>query len=414
MIEKSSRLKNTANLQLVKETNLTLIYNLILKQEPVSRAELAQTTRLSPTTVSSLVEELLSQGIILETGAGTTSTSGRKPIMLEINPIGRYVISVILMEKSIEGYLYDLRCSKLSTQKADISSFEDIDKKIISIIEVLTNENSISEDKLEGIIIGVPALIDYETNSVISSSVLPIENNNNFIEAIKQRYSNTHIILENESSLYAYAEQIYGSESKVGNLVFMDINLGIGSGIIINGKMYTGSYGLAGEIGHISIDMNGPKCKCGNKGCLEVMAGIPAMIQKVIFGMMSGRNSVINNFTNGDFNKINVEILKMAIDMKDEMVMEVLEEIAVKLSFGINNIINLFDPEVIVIGGEITKLGPQFLEYINTSLNSIELVAKRNKVKVKYSSISGNGAALGGARYILDRMSKTSSIFNKL
>lgn len=404
--------KNTANLQLVKETNLTSIYNLILKHEPISRAELAQITRLSPTTVSSLVEDLLLNKLVVETGAGTTSTSGRKPIMLEINPQGRYVISIEVLEDRIEAFAYDLRCIKIGEQKHSIENFNKLGETIILIIEQIIDKYSLDKEKLSGISIGVPALIDCETKTIISSTVLPLDGNVNLYQEVKEHFKNIILVLENESCLFSYAEQVYGKGTNASNLVFIDINVGIGSGIIINGNMYTGAFGMAGEIGHISIDMNGPKCKCGNRGCLELMASIPALIQKVIFGIMSGRNTIVSKYIEGDYNRINIDIIKMAIDENDEFVLDTIDEIAMKLSFGINNIINLYNPEVIVIGGEITKLGGAFLDKITHHLKQIELLPNRNKVKVYFSGITGNGSALGGARFVLDRMSKTSGIFN--
>jgi len=406
--------KHVANQQLVKETNLTLIFNLIYKYGPVSRAELANKTKLSPTTVSSLAEELLRSGMIMETGAGTTTTSGRKPIMLETNPNGGYVISVEMLENGFNCYLYDLKCSEICGGKFDISEYGLIGAEIAKVSEQILKKMNVREDKLLGICIGAPGLIDTENNRVISSTVIPIDEHNEFYNTLKARFANIPILLENESCLCAYAEKEFGTDGEIRNLVFIDvINAGIGAGIIINGSMFRGSFGLAGEVGHISIDLNGPKCKCGNRGCLEVVAGIPAMIQKVIFAIMSGRETVVRDIINNDFNRIDIDIIKIAVEKGDQLIMEVLDEISYKLAAGINNVINLFNPQVIVIGGEILKIGNIFLEKLKNTLYSIELKPNVNRVVIKYSNLKGNTVTLGGSRFLLDNIFKTTGLLSK-
>jgi len=402
--KKNASENQTANLQLVKETNITLLFNLIYKLGPISRAELAQRTKLSPTTVSSLVEELIHDGMIIETGVGETTTSGRKPIMLEINPDGGYILSFEMLKDALLCDMYDLKCNEITVYKEKVDDFGAIGKKIIDEAEKMLKQNNISEEKLLGICISLPGLIDFEKKRVTSSTVIPIDENNDFFNEIKQRFSNIPVFVENQSYLCAYAEKEFGTDGDIEDLVFIDINVGIGAGIIIGGNVFKGSFGLAGEVGHITIDMNGPRCKCGNRGCLEIMANIPAIIQKIIFAIMSGRDTIVKEVIDNDYNKINMDTVKYAIENNDELVMEIMDETAMKLAFGINNVINLYNPQVIVIGGEIIKAGSFFLEKLKDHLNSIELKPNINKVKLRYSTLKENAATLGGARYVLDNI----------
>jgi len=402
--KKNKNENQTANLQLVKETNITLIFNLIYKHGPISRAELAQKTKLSPTTVSSLVEELLDGSMIIETGAGETTTSGRKPIMLEINPDGGYILSFEMLKDALLCEMYDLKCNDICSYKEKVDDYGIIGKIIIHEAEKLLKQNNISEEKLLGICIALPGLIDIENKRVTSSTVIPIDENNDFFSEIKQRFGNVPLFVENQSYLCAYAEKEFGIDEDIENLVFIDINVGIGAGIIIGGNVFKGSFGLAGEIGHITIDMNGPRCKCGNRGCLEIMASVPAIIQKIIFAIMSGRDTLVKKVIGNDYNRINIDIIKYAIENNDELVMEIMDETAMKLAFGINNVINLYNPQVIVIGGEIADAGSFFLEKLKHYLHSIELKPNIDRVKLKYSSLEKNAATLGGARYVLDNI----------
>lgn len=405
--------KHTANLQLVKETNLTLIFNLIDKHESVSRAELAQITRLSPTTVSSLTEELIHNGMVVESGAGTTSTSGRKPIMLEMNPDGGYVVSVEMTEAGYNCSLYNLKCKEIGGKKVLVTDFDQVGTSIVDTIDQLLRSNQKDEGKLLGICIGAPGLIDTEKNRILSSTVISIDYKNDFYDRIKERFSSIPVFLGNESSFSAYAEKRFGRYGQVKNLVFIEINIGIGAGIILNDKIFTGAFGLAGEIGHMSIDINGPRCKCGNKGCLEMMASIPAMSQKIIFAIMSGRATLIRDIIQNDYNKVNIDVIKEAVDQKDELAVEVMTEVALRVAFGINNIINLFNTEAVVIGGEITKLGDAFLRKVKEEIAGIQFKPNLHMADIGYSTVGGNHAVLGAARFVLDHVFTNKELLGK-
>lgn len=405
--------KHTANLQLVKETNLTLIFNLIDKYETISRAELAQITRLSPTTVSSLAEELIQNGMVVESGAGTTSTSGRKPIMLEMNPDGGYIVSVEMTDAGYNCSLYNLKCKEIGGKKVLVTDFDQVGNSMVDTIDLLLRSNQKDEGKLLGICIGAPGLIDTEKNRILSSTVISIDHKNDFYDRVKERFSSIPVFLGNESSFSAYAEKKFGKYDQVKNLVFIEINIGIGAGIILNDKIFTGAFGLAGEIGHMSIDINGPRCKCGNKGCLEMMASIPAMSQKIIFAIMSGRVTLIRDIIQNDYNKVNIDVIREAVDQKDELAIEVMNEVALKVAFGINNIINLFNTEAVVIGGEITKLGDAFLRKVKEEIAGIQFKPNLHMADIGYSTVGGNHAVLGAARFVLDHVFTNKELLGK-
>ncbi|NSW89902.1 MAG: ROK family transcriptional regulator [Firmicutes bacterium] len=404
--------KQAANQQLVKETNLTLIFNLINRYGPVSRADLANITGLSPTTVSSLAEELIKNDIIVETGEGATTTSGRKPIMLEVNPAGGYIASVEMVTEGFFFYLYDLKCNQVLGKKVEVTDYSTIGQEIVVTLEKNLQAANIDEVKLFGICLGVPGLIDTENNRVTTSTVIPIDESNDFYYYIKDRYNDIPILLGNESWFSAYAEKEFGSDSNVRNLIFIDINVGVGSGIILNGQIFTGSLGLAGEIGHITIDINAPGCKCGNRGCLETMVSIPSIFHNIVAGIKSGRDTIVKDVIGNNFNKINIDIVREAFSKKDKLVSEVIDDTAKKLAFGITNIINLLNPEEIVIGGEITKLGNEFLQKVKKYIDDIQLKPNKGRIQIRFSLLKGNTVTLGGAKYVLDNIFEPGVLLN--
>ncbi|NMB95188.1 MAG: ROK family protein [Clostridiaceae bacterium] len=398
--------KQAANQQLVKETNLALIFNLISKYGPVSRAELAHITGLSPTTVSSLAEELINNDIIIETGEGTTTTSGRKPIMLEVNPNGAYIFSIEINERGYICSLYNLKCNEVIEKKVNIIEYDEIGSSIIRTMEETLHDLNIPEEKLYGICLGVPGLIDLDNNRVTTSTIVPIDESNDFYTCIKERFEGVLVFLGNVSWFSAYAEKEFGTDISINNLVFIDINTGVGSGIIINGKIFKGSLGLAGEVGHMSVDMNGPLCKCGNRGCLETMVSIPAIAQSIASKASYELSSVLGKNISGGLTKNSslIDIIQEAYYNNNLIVREIVDITAKRLAFGITNIVNFINPEFIVIGGEITKLGTLFLEKIKFYMKDIQLKPNKGKIELKYSTLKGNTVTLGGAKYILDNI----------
>ncbi|MDR3644911.1 MAG: ROK family transcriptional regulator [Clostridia bacterium] len=399
--------RQAKNLQLIKETNLTLVFNMIYKHRSISRAQLAKITKLSPTTISSQVDELLQKRLVVETGTGEMGTSGRKPIMININENGYYVISIELMEGGFNCCLYNLLCKRVDARRFSAESYAHMGDDLIGAALQILELNQVSEDKLIGITLAAPGLIDYESHRIISSTVVAVDESNDFYDALQRRFQDIPIFLENESGLSAYAEKVFGTGSDAKNLIFIDVGIGIGAGILLNGNMFRGSFGLAGEIGHITIDINGPKCKCGSRGCLEIMASIPAMIQEIVFAMMSGRETVISEITQNDLNKINIDVIRYAISKQDALALEVMKENARKFAFGINNVINMFNPQAIIIGGEIAKLGPVYLEQVKQYLSDIELKPNVSGVAIRYSRLKDDATTLGGARYALDTIFHT-------
>ena len=163
--------------------------------------------------------------------------------------------------------------------------------------------------------LGVPGLIDLDNNRVTTSTIVPIDESNDFYTCIKERFEGVLVFLGNVSWFSAYAEKEFGTDISINNLVFIDINTGVGSGIIINGKIFKGSLGLAGEVGHMSVDMNGPLCKCGNRGCLETMVSIPAIAQSIASKASYELSSVLGKNISGGLTKNSslIDIIKKPI-----------------------------------------------------------------------------------------------------
>ena len=361
---------NKSSQQNIKESNMRMVFGLIHKNEIISRADIKKITSLSATTVSSLVEELMQEGFVVECGMKQTSKSGRKAVMLRINSDGGFFLGMDVRKNAVIANLCGLDFEVKESIKLPIEEGQAMVMVMLHAIGRLTRGR-----KILGITIGIPGVIDPKTNSVISSTILDEDDANDMYLLLKQAMPNVNIYIKNNSGLVALCEKEFGCHNEINNLVSVDIDDGVGAGVLIDGAIYDGN-GFAGEFGHMSVDFNGSRCSCGNYGCLELYASIPRILDR------TKTNSL--------------EELRNKIDDKDKKVLSDLQLICRAIAFGINNIVNLIDPELIVIGGSAPLLGETFLDMIREYFEQISLIKNKNIV---FSNLTVNPVALGAVRY---------------
>lgn len=376
----------SANLQLVKQNNRTLLFRLIYAKEPISRAELAQMTGLSPTTVSSLVDELIADNMVEIVGTAKTVTSGRKPVMLRVNQRGGYMIGIELTPEGYRMAAYDLRMTPAAQTERQVENYSFIGKEIVSGIEELLSNLDADESRLNGVCIGVPGVLDNETGRVVSSTLIPIDDKNDFYDVIRKRFPKITLRMGNESGFSAYIEKTR-MERDVHSLIYIEINDGIGAGIITEDRIYTGAFGNAGEFGHISVDLNGKLCKCGNRGCLEATVNLSEI--RRAFCAVLGETSDLND-------------ARLALESGNKAAEKTLKEICRILAAGINNVINMLNPDAIVIGGGAAQLGEPFVKCLQEILDSIGVKSGTKRPQIALSAVQGDPVTQGCARYLLD------------
>ncbi|MCD6321513.1 MAG: ROK family transcriptional regulator [Clostridiales bacterium] len=382
--------------QLIKETNIRRVFKLVSNCDGVSRAQLANQTGLSPTTISSLAEELIKEKLIKEDGTADLLTSGRKPIMLKVNTLGGCIVAVDLQENGYYIGLFDLNCKLLTEKYIELTDYNNLGVSLVGNVSKIVEQKGYKNKHLLGICIGAPGIIDQVKGLIVSSTVLPIDGNNMFFGQIIKAYPNIEIELVNESSLSAYTEMQYGKATKgINNLIYIDIHTGIGAGIIINGSIYEGANALAGEFGHISIDLNGPLCKCGSRGCLETLASIPALIAEV-----EGDTGFSTEITKAGTVDEKFKIIAKGYRDDGEFSKEI-NAMARYISYGINNTINLLNPGAVVIGGKAVELGGKFLKEIIKTLGTIGLGSNK-ETRILLSEFEGNPVTAGGAQHIFN------------
>jgi len=200
--------------------------------------------------------------------------------------------------------------------------------------------------------------------------------------------------LLNDASAAALGEHRFGAGRGTNNLIFVTASTGIGGGIIIDGKLYSGTSGSAGEIGHMTIDVNGPKCTCGNTGCLETLASGTAVARDAIGRIRQGEKSTLTEMVKG---KITAEKVGIAAQSGDPLSMDVISRAANYLGIGMANIVNIFNPEIIVVGGGMSKLGDFLLDPVRQIVRERAFPISAQAVRIVTARLGDDAGIYGAA-----------------
>ncbi len=392
----------TADQLLVKQINKSIVLNTIRKKGNISRAEIAGITGLNKSTVSFLVDELINEGFVKEEGPGE-SKGGRKPIILSINERAGCIIGIDLDVNYILIVLTDLMANVIWEKKIDVKIGETQQTIIERLIELIDEAISNAPETIGGILgigIGVPGIVDYKKGSILLAPNLKWENVP--LKQIIEDKFKIKVHIDNEANVGAIGEKWFGVGAKYNNLVYVSAGIGIGTGIIINGELYRGTVGLAGEMGHMTIDIHDHQCRCGNTGCWENYASEKALLEYINTQLLMGKSDEY-------INKNNFYTLS-AIDIIDyarkgsKIAVEALKEIGRKLGVGVVNIINTFNPELIIIGNTLSLADDLILNEVLKEVEEKSLVYRYYKVKIKTSKLQFHAGAIGAVSLVISEL----------
>ena len=383
---------NLGNSITMKKWNLSRIFKAIYQQGPISRIKLTEITGCSPGTVSNHVKTLIKKGFVVETNKGISS-GGRKPVKLIINPNKAYIFSIEIEVNRIKIVMFDLKVKPVEKiiipikHKGDyLRTFEHVFYEMDNMIK---RKNLRLEDFL-GIGVAVPGLID-KIKGVLEFAPNLGWKDVSISKIFKEKYD-LPVILNNEAKAAAIGER--GSYyPQVNNMVFVSINEGIGCGLYINGSLYRGASGNAGEFGHITINTNGTKCHCGNRGCWEIYAS---------------ENYIVNRYLELSVNKkkLSKEEIYILGKNDDKTALKIFQEIGRNIGVGLVNIINGLSPELLVIGGGIVEIKDYIYEEIIKKLEESCLSVSCKKTDIKFSKLGNMAAVYGMADLIINKRIK--------
>jgi glucokinase-like ROK family protein len=384
----------TGNIGLVKKMNKHIVLNIIRENENISRAEIAKITGLNKATVSALVDELIEEHFVSESGIGV-STGGRRPLMLRFNEEAGSLIGIELGVNYIYAILTNLDATIIWEKTcffSPIEKQETIIEKIISIIDEAIHHAPNSPYGVMGIGIGVPGIVNKEEGLVVFAPNLHWDHVS-LAAVLQKQWPDYPIIIENEAKLAALGEKWFGAGKDFTNLVYVSAGIGIGSGIIIHNQLYRGIDGIAGEVGHHVIDIHGIQCSCGNYGCWEMYASEKYIKRRL---EQENKHSLLKDFS--------IEKICLLAESGDRQMAQILEEVGRYLGIGLLNIIYAYNPEAVIIGNTIGKAGKWVLEPARDEVQKRLLVKDGNFPFIMQSQLLEKSCAIGAVASILEKI----------
>jgi predicted NBD/HSP70 family sugar kinase len=350
---------------------------------PLTRQEVGVAAGVSPATVSNLVGELLEQGVVIEVGL-EDSNGGRPRSLLHVNPEYGFVIGVDVGETAFLVELFDLgmqvRASHVSTTEVAQLRPEDAAEHVLEGIESVIEQSGVRRDRILGVGVGVPGLVEHGEDAVVHGQsvgwdAVPFG-------SMLRRGLTLPLLIDNGAKTLGQAEKWFGAAQGSDNAVIVLLGIGVGTCIISNGELYRGATSSAGEWGHTTVMVNGRLCRCGALGCLEAYVGAGAIVAR--YDELKRRHVVVKPHELED----RVTAIVQARGT-DKSAAKVLEETATYLGAGISDLVNLFNPERVVVGGWLGQLLGDSL------LPRIHEVASRHALRLPFSHVSLLKAQLG-------------------
>ncbi len=396
--------RNSVDHAAMRDMNLALILNTLHNEAPLSRAGLVARTGLNKGTISTMVKTLLEAGLIQEIGIDPSSTDpGRPAIYLETNPNGGYIIgaeigvdfiSIVTVNFAIEVVSRRVESTlKYFNQQAILERF-------LFLLKESTEQVQKNGRPVFGVGIGVPGLVDTVNGNLLFAPNLGWENVP--IKELVESAVDVPVYVANEANLAALGESYFGAGQNFDNLLLISSGVGVGGGIIINGRLIEGATGFAGEVGHITVqqDAEALPCNCGNFGCWETVAGRTALFGRVEASINAGQTSWITEVTGGDITRLSIPLIVEAARRNDPVARHALQETGEWLGIGIASLINIINPERVIFGGALISAYEFLIPAMKQTVNKRTWPWMREGVDIVTAEHGEDAAVMGSVAIV--------------
>ncbi|MBS4063829.1 MAG: ROK family transcriptional regulator [Chitinophagaceae bacterium] len=356
-------------------------------------ADLSRELNISTPKVTSLVNELIDEGLLQDLGK-IDSTGGRRASIYGLVNDACYFIGVDVKRYYINIGLLDFKKHLVSVDEKIPYPLENTQQSLNALIDTIRNfikEQGIPKDKILGIGINLSGRV----NNITGYSYSYFHFHEEPLVATIEQELGIRTFLENDSNAMAYGEFAHGVVTNEKNVLFINLDYGTGSGIIVDGKVYYGKSGFSGEFGHIPFYDNEIICGCGKKGCLETEVSGQALLRKVKEKMAAGAATILLK-KNGKTDELKLEDLIEAAKQEDVLMIELLAEMGEKLGRALAVLINLFNPELVILGGTLAETGDYLRLPARSALNKYSLSLVNNDTQVKLSKLGEKAGVMGG------------------
>ena len=381
-----------------------MILNIVRDNSPVSRKQISKLSKLSIATTKRLIEELLRDNLIIEVGQ-TNNTRGRKASLLQLNEEYCCSIGVNIIPDALEiaalsftgSVIYEKTIKGVKPDRGAILPLLEEELRL-----VLKSTKSTYNGHLLGIGIGIAGLVDINRGTVLFTPNMTGWEDVKLGPLVSDRFG-TDVFVDDSVRCMAISEKRYGVARELSNFLYIYIGKGVGSGVLLDGRIYRGAHGVAGEFGHITIKQNGNLCNCGNRGCLEAHVSESRIVEYVQRNISSNVHSSLSGILHGKNSITLMDILHHA-DEGDKLANLTINNVSENIGMGIANLVNVFDPGVIILGGEvIDTFGENMMDNIIrvVKLKAINTIASQTSIIA--AGVESYSASRGAATLLIEK-----------
>lgn len=385
----------TGNHSSLRNQNLTAILRLIYAGRPISRVELSRITGLNKATVSSLVAELVEQGFVRFIGETQSERAGRREVLIDVESTKASVVSVEIGVGSISAVAADFSGHVFWRSDEEFNLLLTPGRVIARVAkkakEALRHAEA-ANGPVAGLSFAIPGVVDQDRGSVLFAPNLGWRNVS-VTPKLRSSFS-PPILVENEASLAALGEHFFGSAIGFSEVLYISAGIGLGGGLIIGGEVYRGASGIAGEFGHMTVDIDGQPCACGKRGCWETMANEVALFRD-FRRLAPARTQHPKNPSEM------IEFVLSSLQKREKHAIEALALIARSLAVGVDSLAKSFDPELIVLGGPISRLHEFLIPMIREELSKRSMFDLSHSAEIRPAAFGADAALEGGVAAVL-------------
>jgi N-acetylglucosamine repressor len=383
-----------------------VILNAIRDRGPLSRQQVSESCSLSVATAKRLVDELISVGLLAEGHQLKSSGRGRKPSVIALSPAYGFTVGVVMEpgRLSVTALGFDgstLYRKELSPGTEDRGPLQDL--LVSETANAIAACGRADHGPLLGVGVGVAGLVDARSGVVLYCPGLPGWENVRLAALMGEKFG-VDVLLDDAVRCMALAEKRHGAVKTVDTFLFLYIGLGVGSGIILDNRIYRGANGVSGEFGHITVKENGPLCKCGNRGCLEALVSTRAILSRVRELAAAGVYSTLGSAAASDSSLTLSQVGRAAME-GDRLSSIVVAETEESIGIGIADLINVFDPGTVILAGEVVE------ELHGLILSGIERIVRRRalhaiaqRTVIAKSVFDSDSGSLGAATLVIEKI----------
>ncbi len=402
LLEKSINSNGLSNIEHKKIFQKNAIIEYLYKQGPTSNPDIARYTKMSSPTITKLIQELIDYGIVIDMGIGA-SIGGRKPNLFGINPNARYIVGVDIDCRMVKLGIFNLAneaVSEIITYFGNVKDKHEMFNELFTRLDDLIKQTGLDKKAYLGIGVSIPGLI----NSKTGQTYMDLQIDGEKLEDLFSKRYELPVVIDSDSRVMAIGEQAFGFAKDKKDVLCLNICDGVGLGMILNGAVYRGKSGLAGEFGHINVVRDGNLCTCGKYGCLETVASGTALIEQAQQGIRKGQESLISELVNDDLDNIHVSDIIEAVNKGDIFAIEIINKLGHFLGEALASLVHIFNPEMIIIGGKVALAENYLINPIENTLNKYTISHIMKDTQVVTSTLQEKVKLLGSVAMVMNQV----------